>query len=418
MAPPPVIVFDSNRDALSRRLEVVRSLAPGREVTGVASRTGLLLLAEFAPESSLVLVDLFATDRLTLDRPGERLIRRLAASPATAHVRPMAWSAQSTPDVIAGVREAGADGFVPASLDAGRERDHLLRALAGEAVWPVNGDVVTLRSPAAWEAWFQSRFGLAWEPWIEPTLVRLASGRERSATVEELVALEAARSPGHAATRMRNLARAVVGEHRNSAVAVAGGASLALSQIAAHRKLAERPEAPVSLEQGARTIRTAPSLARAAGLTGAEIDEVLGMDDLISDQRVAAPKGAGAPPADEVRNERLWAAGRRAIAKGASREDVDSVVAGILSQLDQALIAIDDARQDELYHPEGRAAAALLLVTPDDSPALPDTSVRAGVVEWRGLDPARLAVADEAEVTDLHRFSEDVDALVLGRNRW
>lgn len=418
MGRPPVIAYDTNRDALTRRVDAIRSVVDAETpVIGVASWTGVLLLAESAPEDTVVFIDLFSTDHVALDRPGERLIGRLARNPATAHVRPVAWSAQTTPDVVGGVHDAGARGFVSSTMDRDAERDQLIRVIAGETVWPDHPDRWMLRAQAGWATWFQEHFDLPWEPWIEPALVRLASGRERSAVVGELVDRGAARSTGHAATRMRQLSRAVVGEHRNSAVAVATGASLALSQIAAHRALAERPAPIVSLEHGARTVQTAPSLVRAAGLTAAEVDEILAIDDLITNKRLSEPAGAGAPGADHVRHERLWAAGRRAATMGAGRDDIDAVAAGILVQLDEALGAVDDARQDELYHPEGRAAAALSLLGPADAPLIDGAEPSGAGVRWRGLGPAELALGSDIDVADLHALSEAVDRLVIRRTQ-
>ena len=103
---PHVLVYDSNREALQRRIAAVRDDAPGAEVVGVSSRTAALVLAELAPTGTVVLVDLLETDRFSLDRPGERLIRRLVRGPRTAHVQVYAWSAHLLSEVVRGVRAA------------------------------------------------------------------------------------------------------------------------------------------------------------------------------------------------------------------------------------------------------------------------------------------------------------------------
>lgn len=417
---PHVIVFDGNPDALERRHAAVAAVDPSIPIVGTASRTAALLLASAAPAGALVLVDLFATDRVSLDRPGERLLRRLARTPETAHVRAMAWSAQLAADVVRGVRTAGARGFIAASVDRDREQAALREALAGRTVWPDSEGATPGRIEAAWQTWFEERFGIAWESWVEPTLARLASGRERSAVAGELVEAGVAKSPGHAAARMRDLAHAVAGEHRNSAVTVAAAASLTLSQIASHRPLGEQPTVAVSLEQGARAARTAPSLLRAAGLTADEIDEIVEIDSLIVAKRSSAGSRVGAPPADSARSERLWAAGRRASMQGAGREQIDEIVAGMLTRLDEALIALDDARQDELYHPEARAAAALSLLRPADGAALAAAGITgvefAGTeASWSRRRPDQLAVAADLPVEQLRRFTAEADAAILRR---
>ncbi|MDQ8043142.1 MAG: hypothetical protein AAGC46_00780 [Solirubrobacteraceae bacterium] len=408
-----VIVYDTNRDALARRLRAVGGAAPDSEPIGVSSRTAALLLAQAAPEGSVLLVDLFETDRVSLDRPGQRLIHRLVRTPATSHTRAVAWSAQNTPDVLRGVRSVGAHGFVTVSVDDDREADALRAAIAGEDVWP-GDNAAPSKAAMTWGPWFEQRFGLAWKPWMEPILVRLASGRERSAVVPELVDLEAARSVGHAAARLRAVADALAGEHRNSPAFVATMAQTALAQIATHRTLVEQLPPSASLEQGARTLRTSPSLVRAAGITPEEIEEIVAIHTMIEEQRITGKSRPGAPEADRARNERRWAAGRRASALGTGKDEMEGVIDGTLARLDDALTALFDARQDDLYFPEARAAAALSLLDEAGAGEIEDVTFDGGA-RWRGLDVSSLALADDLDVTDLQRFATLADDAVLRR---
>lgn len=405
---PAVIVFDSNLDALQRRVDLVRTFAPEAEVAGLASRNAVVLLAEQLPSESTVLVDLYASDRGALDRPGERLIRRLVQ--IAGGLRIVAWSAQPLPDAVSGARSAGAHAFVTAGRDLDQEREQLEQALNGASIWPADtaggGEI-------EWQRWFASEYELAWEPWVEAVLVRLASGRERTAVAGELVARSAARSTPHAAARLRAVARAIAREHRNSPPVVADAATLALAQLAAHRPLVERPGRPTSLDQAARILRTSPSIVRASGLTVAELDEVLATAELIERERALSDSGAGAPPADQAWNERRWAAGRRALTLRTPNVPLDHVIEALLAQLDEAIAALEDARQDALYHPEAQAAAALSVLAADPQAAVgavPEVALVEGELRWRGVAAAELAAANAIPVDALQTFTAAADA--------
>lgn len=413
MTPAPVIVFDSNPDALRWRSSRTADIAgPGR-VLATTSLSAVMLIAERLPDASVVLVDLLATDRLALDRPGERLIRSLLRNPRTSHVHPVAWSAHTAPDVIDGVRRAGAMGFVQAGADEARERKHLRMALEGEFPWP---EVPGVESDATGELsrWFIREFGVEWEPWIEPALCKLTSGRDRKALAIELLNIGAAGSPGHAATRMRKLARLVAGEHRNSPAAVAAAAQTVLTRIAAHRPLADRPPVSISLELSARLVRTAASLVRAAGLTDDDVAQILEMDALIRTWRDRRPAKRGAPTADEVSEERHWAAGRRALDHEVDASNVDEIINGLLLRLDEVLVALDDARQDELYHPEARAAAALRLIEEQQVVRVPDdVTLVDSAATWRGMTAGVLALSGDTPVDALQALVATVDELAV-----
>ncbi|MDO9352217.1 MAG: hypothetical protein Q7T55_00890, partial [Solirubrobacteraceae bacterium] len=238
----PVVVFDSNIDALTRRAGAVQAAVPSASVVATPSRTGVLILGVVAQPGTTMLLDLCVTDGYSLDRPGERLIQRLVRSPTTSHVRPVAWSAHVGPEVVMSVREAGGAGFVTATLRREREAAELRAVVAGDEVWPrdATGD-------DRWDAWFLKTYGEAWKPWMEPILVRLAAGMERRSVGADLVAAGAANSVNHAATRMREVARIIAAEHSNSTPAVARRASVVLTLLAARRPLAERPALTASL---------------------------------------------------------------------------------------------------------------------------------------------------------------------------
>ncbi|MBO9533163.1 MAG: hypothetical protein J7513_09345 [Solirubrobacteraceae bacterium] len=398
---PHAIVFDSNLDALARRVAALRAAVPDCEITATSSRNAVLMLGRAAAPGTTVLADLCVTDRFSLDRPGERLIERLARHPATSHVRPLAWSAHVGPDVVEGVRRAGGVGFVGATLRREREADELRRVIAGETVWPL------APGPEDWEAWFADAYGAPWSAWMEPILVRLAGGGERRSVATELVAVGAARSANHAGARMREVARLVAGEHSNSPTVVADRASVVLARLAARRPLPERPPIQASLEQGAESLRASPSLAVAAGLTAPEVDDLVVLDRLIREQRASQPPAAGAPPADRVRAERQWAAGRLALQHGAHRDDVDEVIAGILTRTDAALVALDDARDDAHTHPAAHAAAALVALIEAEGERRADGDT--GTRTWRGRTPSSLAIDDELSAAELRDFVTAVD---------
>ncbi|MBJ7472436.1 MAG: hypothetical protein JHD16_14105 [Solirubrobacteraceae bacterium] len=413
MPTTPIIVFDSNPDALQWRVTRVHEALDGASVTPTTSSTAVGLIAESLAPDTLVLVDLLATDRFALDRPGERLIRRLRSNPRTAHVRPVAWSAHTAQDSVLGVRRSGAFGFVAAGRDAAAELAQLREVAAGRESWPADLG----SAPAdeeAWRSWFHREFGVEWEPWIEPSLCRLATGGDRRALAAELLEIGAAGSTGHAENRMRKLARMVAGEHRNSAAAVATAAAQALVRMAARRPLRERPAVSLSLELGAKLTRTSPSLVRAAGLLEEEVDEIQAMDELITGWRDRRPAKRGAPAADEVREERRWAAGRRAAHHAAGAHNVDEMIDGLLVQLDEALVALDDARQDELYHPEARAAAALRLLEERGGPLLPGVDRLRGGLVLHGRPANQLALAVDLELADLSAFTAAVDRTLSG----
>ncbi len=413
MSASPIIVFDSNPDALRWRASRVREAVAGATVVATCSSVAVSLVAESMPPGTVVLVDLLATDRFSLDRPGERLIRRLRLSPRTGHVRPVAWSAHRAEDAIEGVRSHGGFGFVVAGRDDGAEQAQLRLVATGEESWPPGVDARPA-DEARWQSWFQQEFDVVWEPWIEPALCRLATGGDRRALAAELLEVGAAGSTGQAEARMRKLARIVAGEHRNSAAAVAAAASQALIRIASRRPLTERPHVSLSLELGVKLSRSAPSLVRAAGLSAQAVEEMQAMDELIGSWRERRPVRRGAPAADEAREERRWAAGRRAAHHAAGAHNIDEMIDGLLVQLDESLVALDDARQDELYHPEARAAAALALVGERGLAEVAGVVHDGPGVRWCGRSMSELALATDVDLDDLRALIEATDGAAAG----
>lgn len=404
-----VLVHDGNPDALARRVEAAQRALPDATVLATASATAVQVIAAAAPPDMPVFVDLCASDRLSLDRPGERIIERLAHGPATAHVRPIAWSAYLGADIVAGARVAGAAAFVTATLDRDIEADELRRAAAGESLWPAGA------APTDdWASWFATTYAARWEPWMEPVLVRLATTGERRSVAAELVAAGAARSATHAATRMREVARIIAGEQSNAPTIVAERAALTLARLAQRTPLAERPAVTMSLALAAEALRAAPSLAVAAGLSALEVDDVLALDGLIQGQPDSG-RGVGAPHADRARAERRWAAGRRALEYGAGVDDVDGVIDAILRRVDRALVAIDDAQLDAERHPAPRAAAALSAVVGLGGGAPAGLTQRAGAVTWQGRTPAQLALDRSIDPAELRAFTLAADGWLAAR---
>lgn len=409
MTAPRVLVHDGNPDALARRVDAAQRALPDHSVVGTPSATAILVVGAVSPPETPVFVDLCASDRLSLDRPGERIIERLARSPATSHVRPIAWSAYVGADIVAGAREAGAAAFVTATLDRDAEADELRRAAAGEAVWPA------VSAPAGdWAGWFATTYSARWEPWMEPVLVRLATTGERRSVAAELVAAGAARSATHAATRMREVARIIAGEHNASPTIVAQRAAITLARLAQRTPLSERPAVTMSLALAADALRTAPSLAVAAGLSALDVEDLLALDTLIREQP-EANRGVGAPHADRARAERRWAAGRRALEHGAGVDDIDGVITAILRRTDRALVAIDDAQLDAERHPAARAAAALSAVVQLGGGAPEGLAQRAGAVTWQGRTPAQLALDGGIDPAELRAFTLAADAWLAAR---
>lgn len=404
-----LVVHDANLDALDRRLGAAQRAFPEATVIATPSTTAVLVLAQEMPAGTPFLVDLGVNDRRALDRPGERLIERLASAPTTAHVRPIAWSAHVGADIVAGARAAHASAFVTATLDRAAEADGLRSACLGAPVWPT-----TPALPDSWPEAFRHHYGAAWEPWMEPVLTRLATTGERRSIAADLVARGAARSAPHAASRMREVARLIAGEHSASPAIVAERAVAALARLAMHAPLTERPAVTLSLSLAASALRAAPSLAIAAGLSGLEVDDLLALDGLIREQP-EAERSVGAPPSDRARAERRWAAGRRAVACGAVRDDIDPMITAILRRVDRALVALDDAQIDAERHPAPRAAAALTAVVQTGG-GLPDAvGTAAGAATWRGRTPAELALDDELSSDDLRAFVRAADRWLAAR---
>lgn len=404
------IVYDGNADALLRRRGVVAQLAPQREVIATSSPVALQLLATLAPADTPIFVDLCASDRASLDRPGIRIIERLAHGPATAHVRPIAWSAYLAADVIDAARAAGARGFVTATLRLDVEAEEIAQALSGQSPWPVVAMVTD-----AWDAWFEHEYRAPWRPWMEPILVRLAETSERRSIAGELVRLAAARSEPNAQARMRDVARIIAGEHSASPIVVAERAEFVLAQLAAYRPLDERPAPAASLQLAAEALRTKPSLALAAGLTALEVDDIEALDELIRAAEASTDRAPGAPPSDKVRAERRWAAGRLAARRGAKVDDVDVAILSILHRLDAALLALDDASRDA--SPAPRAAAALLAalqLAEHDSAVFPEVL---GTASWRGRAIPQLALASDIPDDELRAFTAQVDAWLVAHRR-
>lgn len=406
-SPGPVIVYDSNPDALERRITALVTAVPMVSVIGTVSSNAVMVLATYATPETSVFVDLCTADRVTIDRPGERLIERLTQNPATAHVRPVAWSAHVGPEVVSGARQAGSRGFVTATLRREREAADLKAAIAGDERWPPSPP-----DEGDWERWFRGNYGAEWEAWMEPMLVRLASSGERRSIATELVAAGAARSANHAAARLRRVARLVAGEHANDPPAVAERAAITLGHLARCRPLAERPMRPASLERAADMLRSSPSIALAAGLSELAVEDVLALEELIRHQRAGQASSAGAPPADRVRAERRWAAGRIAAARGAGRDEVDAVIDGVLARVDRALIALEDAMEDALEHPRPRAAIALMAAGAGRR-VLPAGVAVGGITRtWRGMRPEQLALDESIPEADAQAFVEAVDQLL------
>ncbi|MDO9355052.1 MAG: hypothetical protein Q7T55_15240, partial [Solirubrobacteraceae bacterium] len=153
-----------------------------------------------------------------------------------------------------------------------------------------------------------------------------------------------------------------------------------------------------------------------AGLTTLEVEDITALDRLIRAQRSTEATSPGAPPADKVRAERRWAAGRRALELLEDEQDIDEVIDGILTRVDGALSAIEDAIDDAEAHPGPRAAAALLALQSAGLAGLDDLEVDDdGALRWRGLDPAELVLCDEDWDDDLRAFADGADRLLAGQ---
>lgn len=129
-----MIVHGDGGRAVAERTQVVRrAVAGGASVVETASQTAVVMHARVASTSSCVFVDLGGSDAMMLDRPGERLLRRLAGSPG---IRPrlIACATAGTPIVIAGARAAGADAFV--ATDDPNLLSAVTAIVDGQAVWP------------------------------------------------------------------------------------------------------------------------------------------------------------------------------------------------------------------------------------------------------------------------------------------
>jgi CheY-like chemotaxis protein len=409
-ARPLVIVHDGNADAVIRRRDLVAQVAPDAEVLATRSQVAVQVLATVAPDDTVVLVDLCSADRPSLDRPGVRLIERLAHSPSTEHVRPVAWSAYLGADVVDAARAAGAAAFVTATMRAEVEISELERVLGGDAPWPE-----AVVPPDAWDTWFARTYGAPWKPWMEPVLVRLAATGERRSIAGDLVERAAARSTTHAKARMREVARLVAGELSAAPIVVAERAQIVLAQLAAYRPLEERPESPISLSQTADILRHQPSMAIAAGLTAIDVQTLIALDDLIRTSDATTTRSVGAPPADKVRAERHWAAGRLAVQAASGVDDINIVITGILRRVDRALAALDDARMDAEVACAPRAAAALLAAAQVGGGGPTAISERAGRVTWRGRTIEQLACSDDLPDDELRAFTDSVDTWLAAR---
>ncbi len=411
---PSVFVYDTNLDALSRRAGLARAAAGAHEVVALSSVTALLLHVGAAGPGSAALVDLYDTDRFSVDRPGERIIARLArAEPRT---RLVAWTAHISPDVIEGARASGADAVVIAGLDPDAEIAEIAAVIAGSpgalgAPWAAD--------PAAagttpWAEWFERRYGIAWVPWMEPALVRLATTGERAALAEQLSDVGAATSRGRGVARLRDLSQALAGERYRNTALVAREANLVLALIAGERPLQERPQLAASLSHGVAALDREPSLVVAAQLSAIELEDLREQSRLIQATRAADDIGVGARPAGWADAERLHAAGRRAAQLGASVDDVDVVAAGILARTDDALLAIAEAQRDALHAPQARAAAALMAAHADGRSLrhVDGVTVEGGAIRWAGRLPLELARGPVGERAKLESLTIELDDLL------
>ena len=107
----PVVLHVEDNPSNRKLVELVATRRPGVRLVEVADGASAVRLArELAPR--LVLLDL----RLP-DVPGEEILRRLRADPATAAVKVVVITAEARPAEMTRLIESGADGYLVKPVD-------------------------------------------------------------------------------------------------------------------------------------------------------------------------------------------------------------------------------------------------------------------------------------------------------------
>lgn len=161
-----MIVHGEHGRALAERSQMVRRAVEGMAlVVATSSPTALVMHARSAGGGACVFVDLGGNDAMALDRPGERLLRRLGGNPA---IRPrlVACADAATAPLLACARAAGADAFVAGDDPA---IEQTVAEIAGGAnLWPQ----VALRR---WEPPQETTYRAATMPTAAATLRQAAT---------------------------------------------------------------------------------------------------------------------------------------------------------------------------------------------------------------------------------------------------
>ncbi len=355
-----------------------------------------VMLAAQAVRPARVVVDVPSND--PLDSRAERAIRRLVTIAPGVSLTVVADD--PTPDQWTRLRRAGAQTIVTPDgtvLPAGRPR------------WKVQ----------EWETWLLETCGLRADQDTEAILLHLASAGERGACSDDLVRRGLAASRPAAVRRLREVSKQLGGEEYRSPGIVAREAHRAIVGLSSARPLNVALAIDPPILTSALRLERSPSVAVAAGLTSAEIDALRDLARRVSD----VERDVGAPHGGASRDERDWAAGRRAAELGADAGTIASLKAQCLTDAQGAALAIGDALHEAPDAPRARLAAAIeaLAVLPES--VRPTWSTGAGGESWNAERPWMIANADASLLPDglARRLTSELDELLVAHgalDRW
>jgi hypothetical protein len=360
-----------------------------------ASWTALLVAAR-ALRPSHVVVEMSSQD--PFESAAHRALRRLGTVSPNSVITVIAID--PTPDGWALIRETGAHAIVApdgSPLRSGRPR------------W----------SEAEWQAWLLTACGLQAEADTEAILALMAPAGDRSVCADDMVERGLASSRPVAVRRLRDIAKALGGEEHRSPGIVAHEARRALAGLAAARPLQVRPTIELPLLAWASRLNHAPSLAVAAGMTAAEIDALRDLARLMSTVR----RDVGAPHGGASRDERDWAAGRRAAELGADAASIAATSAQCLSDAQGAALAVADAAHEAPLAPRAHLAAAVEALAVLPEALRPSWAGRVDPSEW-ALDAPHVddrSAPDRLPDAVVRRLTGEVDRLLAQHgalDRW
>lgn len=347
-----LLVVHPNAEVAAARADLTRRAFPKAQVRFLCRSSEAVRWCAAQDTPGAALVHLRGLDRFCGGWGGDRLIARLNASGAEPVV---AWVAEDDVDGRALAGSVGASGLVSGGLLA------KVRGTAATTQWfehsaaAAGPDTLSARHPRAeaqMAAWFQARYGGAWEPWIEHAAALLVGGGERTEQAEVLRRVLMPSTTDHARRRIRQVTETLCGEIRGNEALARLEALVVLGRIARLRPIEAAPLTARSLQRVAGLLSADPTLASEAGIAPHEVAD---LREVAAEELTVGLGGGrrrGRPQSGAWRVRREVALGRvaerrggRAVEKIAALDELRRVIERVV---DAVYDTVEDRDRDPL----------------------------------------------------------------------